>query len=136
MDSGPALRASAISAFRSAIRYCSRGAMLGYSALALCPRACHAAHSKTTSVKPFALIVLRICRFMDFFRVDWILVRENTLILHSKPRLVGKGTTSVVPLRRRAYIRASAPEHAPRVRFGIFRSLVSRPASRENQRQL
>src|SRR6266481_37043 len=90
MDSGPALRASAISAFRSAIRYCSSGAMLAYSVLALCPRACHAAHSKTTSVKPFALIVLRICRFMDFFLEIGFLLGDDTLTLHLRPRRVGR----------------------------------------------
>src|ERR1039458_2955075 len=50
MDSGAALRARAISAFRS-IRYWSSGAILGYGVLASCAWACHTKPSKTTSPK-------------------------------------------------------------------------------------
>src|ERR1700731_4225415 len=42
MDSGAALRASAISPFRSSVRYWSRGAMLGYFAFPSWAVACHA----------------------------------------------------------------------------------------------
>src|ERR1035441_5536117 len=66
MDSGAALRASAISEPRSSIRYWSTGAMAGYEALASCPRACHTAPSKMTSAALLSVIVLRIFRCIDF----------------------------------------------------------------------
>src|SRR5580692_6656035 len=58
---GAALRARAISAFRSVIKYWSSGAMLGYGALAFCACPCHAVLSTTTSA-----IVLISVEFMDF----------------------------------------------------------------------
>src|SRR5579862_2679200 len=54
MDSGAALRASAISASRSAIRYCSRGAMLGYFAFASWAVACHAVANMIPRTIPLA----------------------------------------------------------------------------------
>jgi hypothetical protein len=66
MDSGAALRARAISAFRFAIKYCSIGAMLGYGALASCACSGHAAISTTASTKTGNAIVLSIPRFVDF----------------------------------------------------------------------
>ncbi len=63
MDSGAALFASAISAFRS-IRYWSNGAILGYGVWASC--ACRAATTMTTSAKLLNAIVLRIFRCIDF----------------------------------------------------------------------
>src|SRR6202030_196747 len=64
MDSGAALRARAISAFRS-IKYWSSGAMLGYGALVSCARVCHGALTTTTSTKVSNAIVL-IFLFIDF----------------------------------------------------------------------
>src|ERR1700686_3683072 len=64
--SGAALRAMAISALRSAIRYWSSGAMLGYCALASFACACHAVLSTTTSAKLPSAIVLTVFRFIDF----------------------------------------------------------------------
>src|SRR5690348_7133917 len=54
MDSGAALRASAISASRSAIRYCSRGAMLGYFAFTSWAVARHALASSIPRTIPLA----------------------------------------------------------------------------------
>src|SRR5262249_49809662 len=66
MDGGAALRASAISAFRSAIRYWSSGAMLGYGVLASCARPGRAAHSTATNAKVPNVTVLTIFRFIGF----------------------------------------------------------------------
>src|ERR1039458_9495733 len=66
MDSGAALRARTISAFRSAIKYWSSGAMLRYGVLASCACACQAELSKTTSANPPNAIVPTIFRFIDF----------------------------------------------------------------------
>src|ERR1035441_7974831 len=65
MDSGAALLASAISAFRS-IRYWSSGAMLGYGALASCACACLTAASMATRASLVSAIVLQVFRFIDF----------------------------------------------------------------------
>jgi len=56
MDSGAALRASAISASRSSIRYWSTGAMFGYGVLAPCAMACYAVPSSKPSAIPFITI--------------------------------------------------------------------------------
>src|SRR5580704_13954407 len=65
-DSGAALRASVISAFRSAIRYWSSGAMLGYGVLGPCACDCHTAHVTITSAEVPAAIILTIFRFICF----------------------------------------------------------------------
>src|SRR5450631_1945303 len=64
--SGAALRARAISAFRSVIRYWSSGAMLGYGVLASCACACHTVLSTSSSAKLPSAIVLTIFRSIDF----------------------------------------------------------------------
>src|SRR5579864_9471131 len=65
MDSSAALRANAISAFRS-IMYCSGGAMLGYGDLASCACALHAALNATTNVKLLTANILRAVGLIDF----------------------------------------------------------------------
>src|SRR5579864_9668587 len=84
MASGAALRARAISAFLSVIRYWSSGAMLGYCALASCARPCHAVLSRTTSARLPSVILLIMLRFIDlplrYGRNSCILYR---LIIHT-----------------------------------------------------
>src|SRR5580692_12336385 len=70
MDSGAALRARAISASRSAIKYCSRGAMFGYCAFASAAGACDQAPITITTAKVPHPIVLNICRFIDSRFID------------------------------------------------------------------
>src|SRR5271167_4228482 len=65
MDSGAAVRAKAISAFRS-IRYWSSEAMLGYGVLVSCACARKAALTTTTSMKVVNALVRRIFRRIDF----------------------------------------------------------------------
>src|SRR5580692_11051289 len=71
MDSGAALRARAISASRSAIKYCSRGAMFGYCAFASAAGACDQAPITITTAKVPHPIVLNICRFIDTRFIDF-----------------------------------------------------------------
>src|SRR5215813_13049261 len=71
MDLGAALRASAISASRSAIRYCSSGAMLGYFAscdLVSCALACNVAPSTTAKVTSVSTV--------NLFRIIDLLFRD------------------------------------------------------------
>src|SRR5579864_473681 len=65
MDSGAALRASAISASRSSIRYWSIGAMFGYGALASCEMACHAVQSRRPTVILFIEITPTFILYID-----------------------------------------------------------------------
>src|SRR5580692_815223 len=65
MDGGAALRAKAISAFRS-MRYCSIGGMLGYFVVASAARACGDAHkARMASVQVPNMISLAIFPFID-----------------------------------------------------------------------
>src|SRR6516225_4505728 len=61
MESGAALRASTISEFRSSIRYCSRGAMLGYAVLASCATACNEAPNMQPSTITATTHVFSLC---------------------------------------------------------------------------
>src|ERR1700683_2110499 len=63
-DSGAALFASSISAFRS-MRYWSSGAMVGYGDLASCACARHAPPNTTSIAKLLVAIVQRVFRFID-----------------------------------------------------------------------
>jgi hypothetical protein len=65
MDSGAALRARAISAFPSVIRYWSSGAMLEYGVLESFARVCDAP-STITSAKLRNAMILTVFRFIDF----------------------------------------------------------------------
>jgi hypothetical protein len=65
MDSGAALRANAISAFRSAIRYWSSGAIVVY-VLASSACACHARLIRTTDAKHVDTILSTFSRFINF----------------------------------------------------------------------
>src|ERR1700675_1621689 len=67
MDSGAALRAMAISAFRSPTRYWSSGAMLGYGVLGSCACDCHVPHSKIASTTVPNAIVGTIFRCIASF---------------------------------------------------------------------
>jgi hypothetical protein len=81
MDGGAAVRARAISASRSAIRYCSSGAMREYGVLASAAGRGRAAHSTAPNAKIANVIVLTIFRFIDFsFDTDPIHLRDLTLI--------------------------------------------------------
>src|SRR5215472_2080135 len=66
MAAGAALRARAISAFRSAIKYWSSGAMVGYGAFASCACASHAALSTTTNAQLGNAVILTIIRVIGF----------------------------------------------------------------------
>src|SRR5580693_5492794 len=72
---GAALRARAISAFRSVIKYWSSGAMLGYGTLASCVCACQAPSTKA----PNAIVLITV-GFIDFsFDADLTTLRPLSL---------------------------------------------------------
>src|SRR5271156_2757174 len=66
MDSGAALRARDISLFRSAMRYCSSGAMAEYEASAACARASDAVPSKAINarIRNAAVAIFAFSRFL------------------------------------------------------------------------
>ncbi len=84
MESGAALRAKAISAFRSGIRYWLSGAMLGYGVLD-CACICEPAPSATTSTELANPIVLNVLRSIHF--PLWRGVRTIRLIMMRRFRL-------------------------------------------------
>jgi hypothetical protein len=93
MDSGAALRARAISAFRFGIKYCSIGAMLGYGALAACACPGLAALNTTANTKTGNAIVLIVPGFIDFSRdlVCLIAIRTGAESLPFRCHLVPLG---------------------------------------------
>jgi hypothetical protein len=119
MDSGAALRASAISASRSSIRYWSTGAMFGYGVLVSCGCAFHAAPSTTTNAKLRTTNVVGPFRLIDFSQdLDFViqnLVRsilglfDNRLIVNAR----GRTDSTDSPFRRSSL-------HAPGQDFEIL----------------
>jgi hypothetical protein len=65
MASGAALRARAISAFRSAMRYWSRGAMLGYDVLDACPCPCFIPITPSVRTKLREATTVNLARFIS-----------------------------------------------------------------------
>jgi hypothetical protein len=92
IDSGAALRASAISASRLAIMYCSTGAMLGYEVLALCADTGHAAlntrANTTVAAKPGDATFIASTRFIGFSSGSGLMLQrvDNLEILPYPPK--------------------------------------------------
>src|SRR5580704_9034115 len=94
MDGGAALRAKAISASRSGMRYWSRGAIVGYGFLASCACACRAVLRATVNAENPNAIVLTVFRFIWFSPLIPL-----TQVLKYVPKLIGEYCDRNFPCR-------------------------------------